>query len=288
MNLVPQSSFSIIRQIDNVNDTGTYYVRAVVRNINTGATIATINLASKGNQRYSAPWQVPADTSGQGTYISITTYVFDDSGYSVPDQNYATEDKEYLIIQPPISSYGNGGTTVIDYDKIRKMVLDGIKFPGIPTYDKDFKGLQKSTDERFNDIRGHIEKQVKSIVIPKYDDSELRNSVASLKQELAAARASHENSIRSMSLSHSAAINGLKSHHAEIVKMMGEKLSKIADRPYAAERDRDELAKNYDGLKKDYQSLAGVIKAVQTSGKYEDTAARQSSIDARVRKLMGT
>lgn len=286
MNLVPQSTYTIVRQIDNVNDTATYYIRAVVRNLTSGATIATINLASKGNQRYAAPWQVPADTSGQGTYVSVTTYVYDDSAYSVPDANYATEDKEYLIIQPPLSTYGNGGTTVVDYELIKKMIL-GIKFPDIPTYDKDFKSLKEYNDGRFSEVKSHIEKQVKGISIPKYDDSELRSSVASLKQELAATRASHEASVRSMSLSHSQAINDLKSHHAEIVKMMGEKLSKIADRPYAAERDRDELTKNYDGLKKDYQSLSGVIKAVQTNGKYEDSAAKQSGIDARVKKLMG-
>lgn len=285
-NLVPGTQYTIVRQIDNINDPATYYIQAVVRNLNSGVTLATLNLVSKGNQRYTASYQVPADTSGLGTYISITTYVYDDSGHTVHDQNYATEDKEYLIIQPPVSTYGNGGTTIVDYDKIKKFISD-IKFPGVPSYDKDFKSLQEYNDKRFSDVKGHIEKSIKGITIPQYDDSGMKQSVASLQNEIHSMRIEHATALKSMANSHSVAIANLTAHYEQTQKMMEMKLSKIADRPYAAERERDSLSKEHENLKKDYGSLVGVIKSVQTNGKYEDSGAKQNTMEARVKKLMG-
>lgn len=285
MNLTPNSNFTLIRQLANPTDTATYYVQAVVRNIITGKTIQTIKLTNQGNQRFTAPYQVPADTSGLGTYISICTYVFDDAGYSVPDGNYETEDKEYLIIQPPVSTYGNGGSMIVDYDKIKKFISD-IKFPGIPSYDKNFKELSESHEKRFS----NLESKIASIKLPeseKYDDSGMKQSVASLQNEMRMMRASHESAMRTMAQSHAQAIAGLTAHHKATQDMMESKLSKIADRPYAAERDRDNAIKERDGVKQDYESLAKVIKSVQVNGKYEDAGAKQNTMEQRVKKLMG-
>lgn len=287
MNLVPGSQFSLIRQIDNVNDTGTYYVRAVVRNINTGATMATLNLASKGNQRYSSPWQVPADTSGQGTYISITTYVFDDSGYSVPDQNYATEDKEYLIIQPPVSSYGNGGTTVVDYELIKKMVLEGIKFPGIPTYDKDFLELRRYNDGRFDGVMKAIGEKVDGIKFPRYDDSAVHASLSSLRGEMESMKKSHDAQMRQLSESHKSAVDSLKSRHEETLRSMSSEMARLSAFHEKRWNESDNLHRDiFKNIESTYQKDREMITGVVRSIPKEEIPKKR--VDERVRKLMGT
>lgn len=84
--LQPQSSFPIVRQIANHLDATVYYVRAVVRDAD-GTTIATVDLASKGSQRYQTRYRVPVDSSGQGAYISIITSVYTDAGYTTKSPN---------------------------------------------------------------------------------------------------------------------------------------------------------------------------------------------------------
>lgn len=287
MQLTPSQTFTIVRQIDNVNDATLYYIRAVVRNANTDAVLATINLASKGSQRYTAQYQIPADTSGQGTYISIITYVYDDSAYSVPDQNYATEEHTYLVIQPPLSTFGNGGTTVVDYDKIKKYI-DNIKFPGIPSYDGHFKALQKYNDERFGEVREHVNKTIAKIPKPEsYNDSEMRRHVSLLQDEMRSMRFAHEKAIGEMSARHEQAISDLKAHHEQVSKLVSASVGKIADRPYAAEQERDKISGEYQKLHREHQSVLGVIKTIQGTGAFEQPDEKKDGMDKRVKKLLG-
>ena len=279
--MVPQKPYQIVRQLDNAGDTGTYYVQAVVRLTATDAVLATVNLAPKGKQRFSAPYQVPADTSGLGTYISITTSVYADSGYSQLSLNYDTEDAEYLVIQPPLSTYGNGGTTIVDYDRIRKLVGD-VKFPGVPAYDKEFRGIREYSDSRFAEMKGHFDRTVGGMAFPKYDDSEVRQSVASLSEELRSARASHERQMGEMSRAHEKSMSDMARHFEDMRTAMRDhlgKLSEIAGRPY------DSL-EEHANLKKEYSSLLKVIGSVQTTGKYDESEAAKARIKERVDRLM--
>ena len=163
--------------------------------------LATVNLTSKGSQRFTAPYQVPADTSGLGTYISIVTSVYTDSGYSQLSQTYSTVEHTYVVIQPPLSTMGNGGTSV-DYDKIKKFV-DNIKFPGIPVYDEHFTKLQTYTDGRFNEIKKHVEDKIGSIPQPeKYDDKNTKEGISLLQVELRLAREELKRRTEEIELSH--------------------------------------------------------------------------------------
>jgi len=122
--LQPQSSFPIIRQIANHLDSTTYYVRAVVRDAD-GNTIATVDLASKGGQRYQTRYRVPVDSSGQGAYISIITSVYTDSGYTTKSSNYGDEENTYLVFDRVLSTLrsGNGGGN-LDIATIRRVVAE--------------------------------------------------------------------------------------------------------------------------------------------------------------------
>ena len=283
MELKPSSAFTIIRQIDNINDTNTYYIQAVIRNLNTDAVLATVKLNSKGNQRYTAPWQVIADTSGLGTYISITTYVYDDSGYSVPDQNYATEEHTYLVIQPPVSTYGNGGTTIVDYDKIKKFISD-IKFPGIPNYDKEFTEMRKFHAENLDGMRKHFENQIKSISIPKYDDKEVHRSIAFLSSELSAIRQEHLAHSRELYETFNKGMSDMKSHHEKTVKSLLDEVKKSSSVKLAAEKEAQDWKQKHDIMRRNYDQLTDMLRSIPIN---EDEKPKTVSIEERVKKLLG-
>lgn len=156
MQLHPGEQFVITHQIGDHTDAGTYYVQAVVRNAKTDDIIDTVNLTDRGNRRFSKSWQVPQDVSGQGFYISITTAVYTDSGYTTKSENYTEEQSEHLIQarQNPNLGYGGGFSTPdIDYKKIKKMIDDAIagipeqKEVEIPEYEEvDLSPLKISLD----------------------------------------------------------------------------------------------------------------------------------------------
>ena len=95
MQLAPNTTFAIVRQIEDHTDSATYYVQAVIRNAQTDALIATVNLTDQGSRRFSKNWQVTADASGQGFYISILTSVYTNSGYTTKSQNYGDKMETY-------------------------------------------------------------------------------------------------------------------------------------------------------------------------------------------------
>jgi len=97
MNLLPQKEFTVVRQISNHIDTNEYFVRAVIRYAYTDTLITNLDLDLKGDQRYSKNWQTPADVSGQGTWISIVTSVYTDSGHTTKSENYGDEVDTYLV-----------------------------------------------------------------------------------------------------------------------------------------------------------------------------------------------
>jgi len=140
--LRPQQNFTVVRQIANHLDTDTYYVQAVIRNAYTDAILATLQLENKGSQRFKKDWQVPADTSGQGFYISIVTSVYTDSGYTTKSENYGDEETTYLVHQLP-TNLGGGGGGGVDARTLRRIVEEVVKankapkvtIPKAPTYE---------------------------------------------------------------------------------------------------------------------------------------------------------
>lgn len=127
LQLNPQETFVIVRGLEDHTDSGTYYVRAVIRNAKTDAIIDTVNLSNKGDgHRFSAEWQVAADPNGLGTYIVITTSVFSDSGYTTKSANYGDVYDTYLIQERPNQFLGGGGGPDIDYKKIQHLIDEAI------------------------------------------------------------------------------------------------------------------------------------------------------------------
>lgn len=134
MRLASNEQYAIVRKLADHTDGGTYYVQAVVRDARTDSVIDTVNLTDRGDNRFSAQYQVPADTSGVGRYLAIETSVYTDSGYTTKSSNYGDE---VVTIQVKDEKFGGGGGVDINYDKIRKMVEEVVtgNRPVIPETD---------------------------------------------------------------------------------------------------------------------------------------------------------
>lgn len=120
--LQPQEQFTIVRQLGDHTDSSTYYVQAVVRNSIDDTILKTINLTDKGSRRFKALYEVPADISGMGFYIDITTSVYTDSGYTIKSTAYSDENDSYLVFDRIVGAGGGGGGMDVDYKRIETML----------------------------------------------------------------------------------------------------------------------------------------------------------------------
>lgn len=174
MQLNPGEVFPIVYQLNDPSDTGTYYVRAVIRNARTGATIETVNLTDDTGQRFSYPWTVIQDSSGLGLFITITVTVYTDSGYTAKAVNYGIVDTTHLIHERVNRSFGGGGGVSVDYKRIAKMIKDEVA--KIKIKDSDFTPILTSLTKS--------EKNIISLVQSLEQDEAL----AHLKSEMSHAK----------------------------------------------------------------------------------------------------
>lgn len=170
MNLQPQGYFTIVRQIANHLDTDTNYVRAVIRNAFTDATIDTLNLTDKGSQRFKKDWLVPADPSGQGFYISIITSVYSDSGYTTKNSSYGDEENTYLVQERVLNRHAGGGVDAYTVRQIVRQELDKLPKPDIIEFPQ-----QKDPIDRTDEIIRAIEANK-----PKIKETDLKPIISKL------------------------------------------------------------------------------------------------------------
>ena len=95
----PGETFRIVRQLDDPQDTNTYYIRAVIKNSSSGSTLKTVDLTDAGSnsQRFTGSWIADQDPSGQGLYVDITTTVYTDSGCTTKSEKYAIENMQAVV-----------------------------------------------------------------------------------------------------------------------------------------------------------------------------------------------
>jgi len=183
--LNPQKSFSVVRQIANHIDTTEYYVRAVIRYAYTDALITNLDLDLKGDQRYSKNWQVVADPSGQGTYISIVTSVYTDAGHTTKSENYGDEENTYRVFDDMSPAMKGGGG--LDMRTTRRIMEESLEKMKFPEQEKISIPKQKEYDDKFNELtRGlsDIKTLVASIPTENVNLSPLMTRLNELSQEV--------------------------------------------------------------------------------------------------------
>lgn len=208
MQIEPKQNFVITRQIGDPAETATLFVMAFIRDAKTDDLLNSVALTDKGDQRFRGTVEAPADSSGQGRYITICTKVFTDSNYLTESQLYGREEFTYLVQERPRANFGMGGGADVNYEKIRKMIKEElgllpkpekVEFPRIPQpKDVDLKPILKAIENiKFPEIPKQektdlspVLKAINNIDIPEavdlsqIDFSEVRDIVSGLVNKL--------------------------------------------------------------------------------------------------------
>jgi hypothetical protein len=166
--------------VSDPSDTATYYVRAVVRDSVSGAILATLDLEDKTGQRFAYNYVAPADRSGQGKYIDVTTTVYSDAGYTTRTGIYADENETYLVKSDTQLGGGFGMGEGVSYKEIRKIIkeeLEKIEMPEMPEM-KEAKDLTPEMQAMETRIMGRID----AIEIPRPERVDLNPILAGLDE----------------------------------------------------------------------------------------------------------
>lgn len=127
--IAPQIKDKLYYQIPQLQDTATYYVRAVVKDLVSGTVLGTYNLDSLGNQAFSKDWTTPSDnTGGNGRTLVVTFTVYENSSYTTPSANYGASAEYFRVIQPwniMASGGGSGFVSGFKNEDISKPIIDG-------------------------------------------------------------------------------------------------------------------------------------------------------------------
>lgn len=192
--LQPQVAFPLVRQIGNHTDSTVYYVRAIVRNA-AGDTIDTVNLASQGDQRYQTSWKVPADTSGQGAYISVVTSVYTDSAYTTKSENYGDEETTYLIFDRVMPAMRGGGGGSLARRDVRDVIREELERLPKPEPVKMPEMPKMRFDEVLTAIR-ETTQAIRAVPTDKVDLSGVLRSIEALEVKIDAKEVTPETDLQ--------------------------------------------------------------------------------------------
>lgn len=162
MQLIPGTTHAITWSKQNLLDTSTYYVRAVVRDTRTETVLATLDLVDLDNGRYSYPWTVVGDPSGRGREIEIEKTVYEDSGYTQVSGMYGRWLDQYVILDPRSASVAPGGANyggTVDYEHIARLVakevqqaVSAIPQTDLSTLAGELGGVKQTLGERLREL----------------------------------------------------------------------------------------------------------------------------------------
>ena len=150
----PISNYSIVRQLDNVNDPATYYVRAVIKYSTNGNIYKTVDLVDMGGQRFVGNYISP-QASQIGAQIDVTTYVYEDASYTILSQVYSTTNSQFLVISQFSPSFGSGGGSSISIEQIEALLDKRKPLPPI-TLEDVLKAVEGAFGEKFGTIDSYL------------------------------------------------------------------------------------------------------------------------------------
>jgi len=187
LQLRPTEIFPISRQLEDPTDENTYYVRAYIRNLKTDTLLATIDLEDKGDQRFYGTWEVQADPSGEGYFISVLTKVFTDANYTQESPIYARTEQIYLVQERWNPVFGGGGGSGVSYSKIRDIVKEELKKIKIPKPKNvvKYNTVREKVEIDLSPLKREIEKikeEIKKIDIPKPKEINLSALVEKIEE----------------------------------------------------------------------------------------------------------
>ena len=274
MQLHPRETFTITHQLNNpAYITDTAYVRAVIRNAKTDATLATKDLTDKGSGRFTVEYLVPADVSGQGFWISIVTTVYSDSGYTTQSQNYGVEANTYLVQERVNTNLGiGGGGSDISYKKIREIVKEEIDKINIPEPIPFPKIKDVDVIGPISVLKKEIDKKIDSIIFPEFPSFD--SIIEKIDSVISLLNATSSKSDSSVSKAVQNILTNMKSDFINSNKInsdiMKESLDKMTD-----------LMKSFELKVPEFE-----LKLKDANYKIPEQGNVKSKIDPRITKLM--
>lgn len=117
----PGESFDIFYFLRNHTDAATYYVRARVYDIRTGAVLRTVALSqsAENSRLFIASTEAPPDPTGYGRNIVAIATVYTDSDYTTKSEAYEEQEQYFLVkaVPPVIGGGGISANTARDIFK---------------------------------------------------------------------------------------------------------------------------------------------------------------------------
>ncbi len=200
--IAPNIKDKLYYQIPQLQDTATYYVRAVVKDLISSSILGTYNLDALGNQAFSKEWTTPPDnTGGNGRTLVITFTVYDDAGYSTPSVNYGAKAEYFRVIQPwnlmVGGSSGWGGVGFGAGDVSKPILEEYVKHRGALSEEnkKYHEGLKQEIQNLTEEV-SLLRTEVSNILSSA--DKNSSNKIEALNGSFSHLKKSHEEAMRSM------------------------------------------------------------------------------------------
>lgn len=257
MQLNPREQFTIARGLEDHTVSTTFYVRATIRNARTDELLDTINLVDSGDHhRYTYTWQTPADVSGEGFWILVTTSVYTDSGYTTKSTAYGDKYDEYLVMQRVNQSLGPVSGGDVDYKRIQKMIDEAVS-----KYPQPEKIVIPRTDlSPVLDAVAKVDKLVSSIQIPEQKEPDLTGLMAKVDRAIAAAENKEMTDTQMQPLNdlHQRMSDSLSASHSKLqdsTTKASEMIDKIRE---FFTQDVDKIMGGFDDVKKHINDLSFV------------------------------
>lgn len=262
LQISPQKVFPITWVNSVPGDSTTYYPRAVVKNAQTGATLATVDLSLVSTGYYSYNYTAPHDPSqtGTGLYITVTVSVYTDSGHTTLDQNFAVVSDQYLVKQilDANMTLGGGG---VDYIEVRKILREELKKldkeDGLEEAPLDFPTLMAPLVKELREEIKAVASKVESIKIPDFPEIPKFPEIPAPREvDISSLDSSFRSGIKSVL--EKVRLIPTNSNYAELI----EKLETILSSQEKAVQDQKVVARGYEGLAKALSASLDASKAV--------------------------
>lgn len=262
MQLNPQEIFTIARGLEDHTDNTVFYVRATVRNALTDALLDTVTLTNQGdNHRYSASYQVPADVSGAGFYIVVTTSVYSDSGYTTKTPLYGDRYDTYLVMQRlnPGLGMGGGGDSV-DYKKIGKMIDEAISKIAFPAFPEQKESQQTDLAPVFSRL-DEIKECVEKMEMPEQKELDLAPIVKKIDEIVLRAENFNipDSALRPLSDLQDSLAASVEEHQERLAETLLKAESMIEKLREFFGKDVDGIKEGIDGLKEQFDAIPYLV-----------------------------
>jgi hypothetical protein len=175
----PGEPFDVFYFLRNPTDSTTYYVRAVVYDVQTGEVLDTQNLIQTATNAhlFIKRFQAPPDPTGYGRNIVAIASVYTDSGYTTKSDNYE-EQESYFLIKAQAPVLGGGG---VDYRIVRDIIQEELgKLPKPPELNVPNEPDMSFVDALFGAI-GALQREVNRIPKDAADLEPLRTQLDAIR-----------------------------------------------------------------------------------------------------------